>query len=95
MEIQNAYKQKLAAQLNEWSAQIDLMEAKAENVGADMEIRRAEALYDLRAKQRAASEKMSELEKASGEAWEQVKETADVIWNDLKDGMAVAHAKFK
>lgn len=47
------------------------------------------------AKQRAASEKMQELEKASGEAWEHAKVTADKIWEDLKTGVADAHSKFK
>ncbi|MDD2915204.1 MAG: hypothetical protein PHP70_07790 [Gallionella sp.] len=95
MEIQDAYKQKMAAQLNEWGAQIDLLEAKMENIGADMRIKRAEELHELRAKQHAASEKINELGKASGEAWEQVKVTADKIWDDLKTGVADAHAKFK
>ena len=95
MEIQNAYKQKMAAQLKEWSAQINLLEAKMENVGADMKVKRAEELHGLRAKQRAASEKMKELEKASGEAWQQVKETADKLWEDLKTGVADAQSKFK
>jgi hypothetical protein len=93
--IQDAYKQKMAAQLKEWSAQINLLEAKAENAGADMKVKRAKQLHELRAKQRAASEKMKELEKASGEAWEQVKVTADKIWEDLKAGIADAHSKFK
>lgn len=95
MEIQEAYKQKLAAQLNEWDAQINLLEAKIENVSADMRVKRAQELHELRAKQRAASEKMQEFGKASGEAWEQVKETADKIWDDLKVGIAEAQAKFK
>jgi len=95
MEIQDAYKQKLAAQLKEWSAQINLLEAKVENTGADMKVKRTEALHGLRAKQRAASEKMQELEKASGDAWEQAKVTADKIWGDLKAGVAEAQAKFK
>ena len=95
MEIQDAYKQKMAAQLKEWGAQIDLLEARMENIGADMRIKRAEELHELRAKQRAASEKMKELGKASGVAWEQAKETADKIWDDLKAGIASAHAKFK
>jgi recombinational DNA repair ATPase RecF len=95
MEIQEAYKQKLAAQLKEWSAQLDLMEAKLENVGADIRVKRAQELHELRAKQRAASAKINELEKASGEAWEQVKETADTIWEDLKAGVTAAHSKFK
>jgi archaellum component FlaC len=94
MEMQTAYKQKMLAQLKEWDAQISLIEAKAENIGADMKIKRAEELHELRAKQHTASEKMKELEKASGEAWEQVKVTADKVWEDLKSGIAEAHSKF-
>ena len=95
MGIKDAYKQKMAAQLKEWSAQIDLLEAKLENAGAGMNIKRAELLNELRAKQRAASEKMKELEKASEEAWEHAKETADKIWDDLKAALADARSKFK
>jgi len=95
MKIQEAYKQKLAAQLKEWSAQIDLLEAKAENAGADIKVRHAQRLQELRAKQRAASEKIKELGKASGAAWEQVKVTTDKIWDDLKAGVEDAHSKFK
>ena len=95
MEIQEAYRQKMAAQLKEWSAQISLLEAKVENAGADMRIKHAEQLHELHAKQRAAVEKMHELGKASGAAWEQAKITADKIWDDLKLGIAAAHAKFK
>ncbi|MDO8786481.1 MAG: hypothetical protein Q7J42_00195 [Sulfuritalea sp.] len=95
MELQEAYKQKMAAQLKEWGAQVDLFEAKAENAGADMKVRRAEELDTLRAKQRTAHEKLQDLETASGEAWEQIKETADKIWEDLRTGMADASARFK
>lgn len=95
MEIEDAYRQKMSAQLKEWSAQIDLFEAKAENADADIKVRCAEELARLRTKQRTAHEKMQDLEKASGEAWQQIKETADTIWEDLKTGVAEAHAKFK
>jgi recombinational DNA repair ATPase RecF len=95
VEIKDVYKQKMAAQLKEWNAQINLLEAKVENAGADIKVKRARQLHELRAKQRAASEKLKELEKASGEAWEQVKKTADKLWDDLKAGIADAHSKFK
>lgn len=95
MEINEAYKQKMAAQLKEWRAQINLLEAKAENVGADMKVKHAEVIFDLQAKQRAAIERMNELESASSEAWDQVKETSNKIWDDLKTGIAEAHSKFK
>lgn len=95
METQAAYKQKVAAQLKEWNAQIALLEARAENAGADMEIKRAETLQALRAKHHVAADKMQELEQSTGEAWEQVKISADKIWEDLKAGVADAQAKFK
>jgi hypothetical protein len=38
---------------------------------------------------------MKELEKASEHAWDQVKDTADKLWDDLKHGIADAHSKFK
>ena len=95
MEIDEAYRQKMAAQLKEWNAQISLFEAKAENAGADLKVQRAEALHELRAKQHAAAEQMRELGRASGAAWEQVKETADKVWDDLRAGLAAAQSKFK
>ncbi|PKO65975.1 MAG: hypothetical protein CVU20_15930 [Betaproteobacteria bacterium HGW-Betaproteobacteria-14] len=95
MELKNAYRRKLAAQLKEWGAQINLLEAKVENAGADARIKGAMELDNLRAKQRAASAKMKEMEKASSEAWGQLKETADTIWADLKAGVADAQARFK
>jgi hypothetical protein len=57
METKNAYKQKMAAQMKEWSAQINLLEAKLDNAGADMKVRRAEELHALRARQNTAGKK--------------------------------------
>ncbi|MFB0769082.1 hypothetical protein MRM75_00845 [bacterium 19CA06SA08-2] len=95
MEVQKAYKEKLNAQLNEWSSQINLLEAKMENISADLKVKRAKEIQALRVKQHAASDKMDELGKASGESWEQVKLTADKMWSDLKTGLAEAQLKFK
>jgi outer membrane murein-binding lipoprotein Lpp len=95
VEIQEAYKQKMAAQLKEWGAKIDLLEAKAGNMAADVKVKHAEQLHELRAKQRAVSDKMKEMEKAGGEAWEQVKKTADKLWDDLKAGVTDVQSKFK
>ena len=95
MDSQDAYKQKMAAQLKEWSAQINLLEAKMQNASADMKVQGMEQLRALRAKQTAASEQMNALGKASGEAWTHVMKTADKVWEDLKTGLAEAHSKFK
>lgn len=95
MEIREAYKQKMVSQLKEWSAQINLLEAKAKNAGVDMKTKRAEVLQALRAKQSAASEKMKQLDKAGGEAWDQARETTNKFWADLKAGVADARSRFR
>ena len=88
MEMQDEYTQKMAAQLIEWGAQINVLEA-------NMKQRCVEQLYDVRLKQRAAFKKMRELGNSSGEAWEQVKEAADKVCDDLKANVADAHSRFK
>lgn len=95
MDIKDAYRQKLSAQLKEWSAQINLLEAKAANAGADLRIKHLDVIGELHAKQHLAAVKMKELEHYSGDAWDQVKITAEKIWADLKTGVADAHAKFR
>ncbi len=94
MKVQDAYKEKMAAQLKVWDAQINLLEAKAKKVGAGLKVKHAEEMRDLRAKQLVASTKMKELDKATGEAWDQVKLTADKVWEDLKTGLTAAQSKF-
>lgn len=95
MEIREAYKQKRAAQLQEWSAQINLLEAKVENLSADFKLKRTEAIQSLRAKHQVAANTMKELSMASGDAWDEIKSTADKIWDDLKVGVADVSDKFK
>ncbi|MHB8353063.1 MAG: sll1863 family stress response protein [Burkholderiales bacterium] len=95
METQDAYKQKMSAQLKEWNAQINLLEAKVANAAADIKVKRSEDLQALRIKQRAASEQMKALGKSSGEAWDHLTLTADKIWEDLKSGITEAQSKFK
>jgi outer membrane murein-binding lipoprotein Lpp len=95
MDLHKEYKEKMSAQLKEWSAQVNLLEAKIDSFTADMKIMRAEDIQALRAKQHVASDKMKELGKATGEAWEQVRVTADRMWDDLKSGLADTQSKFK
>ena len=95
MELHKEYKEKMSAQLKEWSAQINLLEAKIDNFTAEMKIMRAEDIQALRTKQHAAADKMKELGTATGEAWEQVRVTADKMWDDMKTGMTDAQSKFK
>ena len=72
---------------------MNLLEDSLDNVDGDLRIKRAEQLHGLRAKHRAVAEKMKELGKPTGEAWEQTKEAADKMWDDFKAGLTDAQSK--
>ena len=95
MNMHNVAQQKMAAQLKDWGAQIDLLETGMDSFTADMKIMRAEEIQALRTRQHAATDKMKELGLATGEAWQQVKLTADRMWDDLKIGVNDAQSKYK
>jgi hypothetical protein len=95
MKTKDEYIESLASELKEWSAQIDLLTAKAENASAHVKHTYIEELDTLRAKQHAAAEKMKELEAAGSDVWETIKETADKVWDDLRTGLTSAASKLK
>ncbi|QSA98501.1 coiled coil domain-containing protein [Methylococcus sp. EFPC2] len=95
MKSKDEYIESLAAELKEWSAQIDVLSAKAENAAEHAKLKYAEEIEALRGKQRAAAEKIKELEEAGGDAWVVVKETADKVWDELRTGISGVASKFK
>ncbi len=95
MNTRDAYKKQMEAHLNELSAQINLLVAKAESAGADAKLKYAQDLDMLQEKKSQVAEKIKELEAASGDAWEKIKDTADNLWEELKTGIAHTAAKFK
>ena len=94
MKTKEEYIERLSAELKQWSAQIDELTAKAENAAADVKLNCQADIDALRVKQRSAAEKIQELEASSGDAWESVKETAEHVWRDLREGMASVMSKF-
>jgi hypothetical protein len=49
----------------------------------------------LRARQRAAGEKMKELGNSTGEAWDEAKGSADKMWDDFKTGLSDTQSRLK
>lgn len=95
MSIYTSTIEKMETELNVWDAQINFLEEKIENAGSDIKLQSAGELNELRAQQRAATEKLKDMKKAANEARDHVKGTADKIWDDLKAGIAKAHASIK
>jgi hypothetical protein len=95
MKTKDEHIESLSLELKEWSAQIDLLTAKAEAAAERAKLAYAEEIDGLRVRQQAGADKMKELQESSGDAWEAIKDSADKIWDEFRAGLASAAEKFK
>jgi len=91
----DAYLEKAKAQLDEWNAELDSLEAKARGATADAKIKYDEEITAIRQRRDEAKRKFAEIQSASEDAWEQLKEGAEAAWNSLKEAVTKAKSQFK
>ena len=89
-----AYVEKLKAQLDEWNADLERMEAQARGAKADLKIKYDQQLTGLRQRQSEAKQKLEEVKAANNEAWEQLKQGTEDAWNRLKEAVTSAKSQF-
>jgi multidrug resistance efflux pump len=94
-EKRKAYEEKLAAQLNEWNAQIALLKARADKAKAEAKIEYYKTIDALQHRQSEARTKLHELKTAGDEAWEDLKTGAEKAWDEVKSAFHDAISKFK
>ena len=93
-ETRKAFEEKLDAQLKEWSAQIALLEAKANYAKADAKIDYLNSIESLHRKQREAGMKLQELKTAGDEAWGDLRTGAEKAWTEVKTTLHDAASRF-
>lgn len=94
MDEKSAYRQKLEARLDQWSTEIDKLQAKAVEASADARLKYEDQVKALRKQQDEAREKLSELDDASGEAWKDFRSGVEKAWDDLGDAVKKATERF-
>jgi hypothetical protein len=87
---EQAYQQKMEAQLKQWKAKIDIAEARAEQVSADAKIKYAEQLETIDEKYEQAQEKLAALQDASEDAYKEIRQGLDRAIQELSDSMSKA-----
>ena len=90
-----AYEEKLDAQLEEWSAQIAQLKARADKAKAEAKIEYNKAIEALQRRQDEATAKVHELKTAGDEAWEDIKTGSEKAWAEVKAAFHSATSKFK
>ncbi len=85
---------KLQAKLDEWSAEISKLKAKAEGAGADAELKYNDQIDELKSRQAAASQKLDELRSSSDDAWQDLKAGVENAWSNLEKSVRSAQSRF-
>lgn len=94
MSLKDEYVEKLKAQLDEWSADIDVLEAKVRKADAELRIKYDEQIATLKDKREDAKVKLGEIQSSAGEAWKELKKGSDEAWDAIKHAIAEARKKF-
>jgi uncharacterized coiled-coil DUF342 family protein len=95
MTRKDEYVQKLHAKLDEWSAEIDKLKAKADKAGAESRIEYQNQIKNLQQKRREAEKKADELRSAGEGAWEDLKVGVQLAWDSMEEAVKSARSKFK
>lgn len=95
MGMKESYEKKLQAQLDEWSAEIDQLKAKADKAGADAQIEYHRQVEELRSRQEEAKRKLGELREAGDGAWEDLKAGAENARDALGSALESARSRFR
>ncbi|MBQ0751909.1 MAG: hypothetical protein KBT70_17075 [Roseovarius sp.] len=90
----DAYQAKLHAQLDQWKAEIDKLQAKSREASADMQIKYQEQIKDLREKRAELETEYDKIQAASLEAWKDFKTGTDQAWDNMSKAMKSAWSRF-
>lgn len=94
MKLKDEYLEKLKAQLDVWSADIDVLEAKARRAEAELRIKCEEQVELLKLRREEAKSRFAEIKGSAGEAWLELKKGGDEAWESLRRAFEEARKKF-
>ena len=84
MDKQTEFVEKLSAQIVEWDVQIDRLKDQSENATAEAKLACSKAVSALQMKRDQAAEKLQGIGMVSEDDWEDIKDGAEQIWDEVK-----------
>ena len=94
MSTRKEYTEALKSKLDEWNQKIDDLEAKGEEVDADMRAQYRKQIQELKRRRDETEQKLNQLQDAGDEAWEDLKDGADEAWDALESALDRAKSRF-
>ncbi|MFT5447662.1 MAG: hypothetical protein ACI9DC_002838 [Gammaproteobacteria bacterium] len=95
MSNRNLYVEKMKANLNEWNASIDKLEAQAKSAEVDLQLKYREQITGLEKQRAAATKKLEEMQKAGDDAWEDMRSGMESAWETMDRAMKAAASRFR
>jgi len=84
MEQMKEHVGKLEAQLAQWGAKLDLLQADVDLADTEAKIAYHTRVSALKAKYEVAQTRLGELKTAGSEKWETFKDGVEIAWKDLE-----------
>lgn len=95
MDKNEAYKQKIEAELELVQAKLAEYKAQMKISAADAHLKYGRSVDEIEQKLDATKAKLKELSEAGEDAWEDVKERVESAWETLRTAVAEAAGKLK
>lgn len=95
MKSKEEYLRVMQAKLKEWNTDIDVLTDKASEVSAEARAEYNDQIAILKTKQAAARQKIDELQKSGGSAWEDLKSGIELAWSAIGEAVDSAKSRFK
>jgi len=91
----DAYIEKLKARLDKWNKQIDVLEAKAREIGAGSKAEVQKHIDNVKSTRSELEENIENLRKASDNAWKDLKKGVKTSWKTLDKAVRAAAADLR
>lgn len=94
MTARDEYVAAMKRQLDEWSADMDALDAQARKTRADYDAKYQEQINALRAKRQEGEKRLAAIKAATEDSWERLKAETDNVWEAFRDSARAFKAHF-
>jgi len=95
MSTRDEYVARMKRQLDEWSAELDALEAKSQETQESTKLKYQQQLSALRTQRLEGEKKLEAVKAATEDSWERLKAETDNVWEAFKDSAQAFKAHFK
>lgn len=94
MNKKDMFFEKMKNKLDQWSADIDKLQDKVDEMETGLKVEYQELVRDLNTMRSAARERLTELEESSSDAWTELQEGIEASWDELEQSLQESKKKF-